>query len=980
MKDKSCALLLKYVEIARTTKFSSMPFINQNDPDIAGKPSVEGWFNQILIPAIRAYRQSVNYNTANHLQNELHNLHLTISYLKSKFGDIFDTPKSQAVAACIYLTLADIALELILDLDTKLKPLSPNDQTIGSEIGIKIGNMIVIVKSSLTEVEKIYDTAAEAVEELREYKTSLCKGIQDYLHQYETPLSIDELRSHILRKNMRSAQLGGAFNGKIVYNAKSNRVVKIDANIIRILVSDLKNIAEGKSKRTQYIVYMHGNQTHSAVLDADFNQNTKLLELIAIDSTQQLSFWEFLEQLTEALRKIHLNHQVLASLSNLQRDLSSCNVYSLALGAISSKWTFQQLDKNAKIPQPEFISPLRKKESKVVLNGVKWLPIHAFGEKPIKMAQSIEYMRQLLTEIYPNNPTAVEDKISGWKRQYYMSPESSIYYINHRSYALDLQHVGEPYRGLSVAGLLKKYPTMTIGLAVLRIAQKQEGPLREFKFLVERAPLSALNTTSEGTKRTPLHWALHHGSINRADILLKRGARADLPDADGVTAQSLIMKMPQYQALKQYFPSASEIKAQIDDVTLVALLDKIETEEAKNHLVPMCNAAKHFQHLDIESRIQLIINGYTDNPAFTKLDNANMTYLLNPYQSASQALDGLDGNHLMIIDCAIAIEIIRFRAILERMKQFHGEVAGKQRFDDLFGSAEHETPLKYRMKFVHSYISNYPDPVIKGAPEENAAKLFSPIRAFLKTNTYTSSELMFSELRGGATVGITGDTKGYLAKHPFGMSASYNCIVRESTSGLLLRTYLHPSNHTPNELMAFHQSSFDEPKSEEEIYYGQSSNMPIPDKLDVSKAKIGLYSISFDVVQLEFLFRCDLGTIRSFIDREYDACVVNQRTFVYGSCNEQATVFCQRHLDQLIPPSNNTNVDQLASMIANVKIAPKSYTPHQAGSGSSSAANTTAASVSVQKGDQKGKGKSNKGKEKKDDGMGWIKNPRGLLL
>jgi hypothetical protein len=148
-------------------------------------------------------------------------------------------------------------------------------------------------------------------------------------------------------------------------------------------------------------------------------------------------------------------------------------------------------------------------------------------------------MKQRLLTICPKEST--DEIMQAFFRWYECDRSKQKSYYDYRRHSLTQKYRGTPFNGLTVAHVLEKLKTkpldqMTIELATRRQAAGQ-GPLREMHYLLSVLNPETLNVTGGQEQRTPLHWAIVKGLPVRAILLLKNGAKPDIPDKSKKTAK-----------------------------------------------------------------------------------------------------------------------------------------------------------------------------------------------------------------------------------------------------------------------------------------------------------------------------------------------------------------------------------------------------------------------------------------------------------
>lgn len=365
-----------------------------------------------------------------------------------------------------------------------------------------------------------------------------------------------QLQFHLQRKN-----LGSDYSGQLIINPQSTRLVQIDPTCIQQLCASIQEIYQSKKQRTQHIIYLHGHEdAHSLCLDVQKNSITGHMEMLCMESAAVYSQWLFLQKLTEALCKLSIPYQIFACQAGLQKSYERCILFAFVLSCEIAKVSYDALRKVKPVVDVEFqhtwsIQTKPKLSELAKLPQVTWIPVTAFGEKVIKMGQSITEMKTRLLQLDPDEKS-VAAKIEELLTLYGLDREKKIYYMEHRLISLFLKYQKTPGKDLSENDIFWKHRRFSRGLCLRRMASGL-GPKREMDFLIERMPPHEINERAPTSGKTALHWAVEKGLANRTRLLLAHNARSDIPDNSGLTAKTVFDTSPLtiLPGLKAQFPS-----------------------------------------------------------------------------------------------------------------------------------------------------------------------------------------------------------------------------------------------------------------------------------------------------------------------------------------------------------------------------------------------------------------------------------------
>ena len=148
----------------------------------------------------------------------------------------------------------------------------------------------------------------------------------------------------------------------------------------------------------------------------------------------------------------------------------------------------------------------------------------------------------------------------------------------------------------------------------------------------------------------------------------------------------------------------------------------------------------------------------------------------NPTKVLRAALKTLLTTYQMIIDCSISAMLINYLSILNAMIDLHGDAAGCQRFDNIFGDIDTITPSHRRLKLIHPSVvfskSNLPKEIA-----QDPWLIFYPLVIISKQTTYESYVALMENVTLGAIVCYEGDRATLTSKRPTNANAGFNCFV-----------------------------------------------------------------------------------------------------------------------------------------------------------------------------------------------------------
>lgn len=288
-------------------------------------------------------------------------------------------------------------------------------------------------------------------------------------------------------------------------------------------------IKSGLQPRTQFIFFPI--PYHSYVVDIDWDKQQSCFKIIMIDTFVPQTIQLDASKLTLQLNKHGFSSQYLLCTTTIQKDGVSCLAYSYAIASHISHLSFDELNQH---PEIETKNDLQSNNQ-----GIKWLPITAFGEKLILMGQSSVEMRNNLAQLYGKDSKKIEETIANWKKWYaYPGAQDSnkVDYIGYRQHSLYTKAMNKSHP--STRQILDMTKTDDLGFA-LRILASGQGPGRMLKQLLSQVSPMVINETGIKSKRGPLHFAYLNGKLSRAKHLLAHGADPELSDCHGLKPEEL---------------------------------------------------------------------------------------------------------------------------------------------------------------------------------------------------------------------------------------------------------------------------------------------------------------------------------------------------------------------------------------------------------------------------------------------------------
>ncbi|MBS0287607.1 MAG: hypothetical protein JSR17_09935 [Proteobacteria bacterium] len=264
---------------------------------------------------------------------------------------------------------------------------------------------------------------------------------------------------------------------------------------------------------------------------------------------------------------------------------------------------------------------------------------------------------------------------------------------------------------------------------------------------------------------------------------------------------------------------------------LIESMALLETPEIQKHLISADRLSTHYSYLPVERRAGFMVTGNTNHPAFSTcvFYPGYYHYQLKPNQSASKALKELLERYETLIDCGMAISIAYYYALLQAMVKIHGDKAGMERFDAIFGDEKGTAPAS-RM-----FISkNGPQCLHPMDTEEYQVKFyvdpFQPLSLLTQAHGGKNKEQVLEVSKPGSMLIFEGDIDPYKEKHPLGIDGGFNCIEVSKppeTKDVLVRTFGIKEPISEAGLFEQHMAGFDKEPSPESLFinrleYGES--------------------------------------------------------------------------------------------------------------------------------------------------------------
>ena len=268
---------------------------------------------------------------------------------------------------------------------------------------------------------------------------------------------------------------------------------------------------------------------------------------------------------------------------------------------------------------------------------------------------------------------------------------------------------------------------------------------------------------------------------------------------------------------------------QFKDYCLLAL-EEVEDAHSKGHLIYSDEYKTKHKLIPGSYNSLLVEFGLTSHTnLFTQDKNTKgipvMCFRLNAKVSASDALRTLLTSGETVIDCGVGVLLTHIYACLLALEDRYGEEKGRLRFDLLFGSATHETPLVQRLLFSNNTVLSGTKEIGIIDPAGNVC----PINPF--SFIFGGSDLAhgskkiiqkndISKCHIGSILSLQGN-QYYENKHPSGIAGNYNCIYvgKNKDSTPMFRVFGHgKSSESELDLKQRHVNNYNaEPDGDDQL-------------------------------------------------------------------------------------------------------------------------------------------------------------------
>lgn len=332
----------------------------------------------------------------------------------------------------------------------------------------------------------------------------------------------------------------------------------------------------------------------------------------------------------------------------------------------------------------------------------------------------------------------------------------------------------------------------------------------------------------------------------------------------------------------------------------------IETAKDKSHLLMSGDFPAPYKDLSIMERISMQA-GFTNHPAFEKLDPFVNCYRLKSGFSASNALNELMTKYAMVVDCGLAQLLAYYLSILKVMQNIHGEMEGANRFDYFFGSERDDVPENRRLLLS-------PEGPMMGThrmpyhPKLKRSFPLQPLSMFYALIEPNNKNEMLSQVKIGSMLMFSGDPD-YLKVHPRGSKGGNNCVVSK-LDPLRVRTFSHGYDDLSEEdLVSLHVKGYKEKPSDESTMCSFGENLlfqqskPEPDLNKI----IGFanYFVDYKEEELRFLLIAPLHRL----DVAYQAYIELENIKIEKmQSNQQETLFLKAMAQLKIEKKNSTSI------------------------------------------------------------------------
>ncbi len=349
-----------------------------------------------------------------------------------------------------------------------------------------------------------------------------------------------QLKDWVEVRNGKSETLELTSCHKVIFNPDASATLTMDHDAFRMLLTTIHEVYSGLRKRRQityFINYADAGESHA--LDVSLYQGG--LRIVYVDPANQISQHSILSILKQWLTELGIEHQILACAADLFPAQENNNLYGYAIAGQLSNVSFDKLKAKATLEQPTFkdsLWPERLGSSEEKIPGVQWFPVTALGYKTVIMGRDKAQALSRLEVLYPGKSESHLKSLSKWYDLDYESVPARTY-IDSRRERLAARIQGSAFEGLSLAVIRQR-----LGLEAgepdakaMRMLGNGQGPRMYLEYLLEIHP-SLMNEQSPTSGKTALHFALENAPA-RAALLLSKGAKTDLPNAQGQTVADL---------------------------------------------------------------------------------------------------------------------------------------------------------------------------------------------------------------------------------------------------------------------------------------------------------------------------------------------------------------------------------------------------------------------------------------------------------
>lgn len=345
-------------------------------------------------------------------------------------------------------------------------------------------------------------------------------------------LDAGQLQWLISVKNEKAKYKGSSFNGTVIHQDKSTWVYQLDPNVIQKVLSLVKGAHTGPFERQQVVVYTGMETGHALALDVSFNQETKSVQIICVDSVRTAAQWILLKALQDYCHEQKVPIKMLACQADLQKDGHSCSLYAYYLSAILARTSFAQLDTQTKWhgAMPDFTTPssepnMVKQQS---LANVQWFDVCALGERAVLANQSFTQAKAQLKRLFPTEQSdTIEKRLRNFNHKHNASANEKFIEVLRRRLVARFHQVPLSKDTESLSKKLSSgQQEASSGLMLRRLAAGfgTQDELEQLLGAVEELDINA--PSPDGT--TALHWAFKNHHAGRAMLLLEAGANPTL--------------------------------------------------------------------------------------------------------------------------------------------------------------------------------------------------------------------------------------------------------------------------------------------------------------------------------------------------------------------------------------------------------------------------------------------------------------------